>query len=88
MPTKLKHYNKMPVGQRIVDIARVLGVSRQRAWQIVKQFEGKCVLCSKPLESFCIYCDEHREAKNERQVKSRAYLAARKKPLTPRADAK
>lgn len=41
-------------------LAKQLGVSRQRVWQLVKQLEGNCMICGKKRNPFSkVHCDEH-----------------------------
>lgn len=48
------------------EVARRLGVSRQRVWQMRKLAKGQCKLCSAPLET-AEYCAAHQDVKNAAQ---------------------
>ena len=56
----------------VTELARKLGVSRQRAWSILKRQEGKCIICGKPLDGQSKqHCQHHlmlvREYKRTRE---------------------
>jgi hypothetical protein len=53
------------------ELARQLGVSRQRAWAIIRSNQGRCRLCGKPeCAEVKGYCSTHREAENRRHLRS------------------
>ena len=53
-------------------LGKKLGVSRQRAWQIINKRNGKCDTCSLPLYSK-IYCVKHLMLFREYQRKRLSY---------------
>jgi hypothetical protein len=42
----------------MIDTPEIPPLSRQRAWQIKQQHDGKCIKCGKPLASKAL-CREH-----------------------------
>lgn len=58
----------------LAEIARDLGVSRQRVWAKIRQDEGKCTHCGKVREGYAVFCNacqaKHRELRRiQRGVK-------------------
>ena len=54
---------------QLAQLARQLGVSRQRIWQKVKQAEGMCMRCGKPALEGSGLCEKHLLEQRQRQRK-------------------
>ena len=60
------------VANGVTRLAKKLGVSRQRAWQIIKKAEGRCETCGMP-KITSRYCEKHAIAERKRKRESKGH---------------
>jgi hypothetical protein len=71
----------MPKANGTTELANKLGVSRQRAWSILRYRENRCGICGLPrCQESRMYCETHRQMMNAQSL-SYYHIKAGKKVL-------